>query len=154
MIALLGGEKLSEHENYGEATVHMLHGRVRLGAGENRWDGSPGGLIVVPDGRHDLEPWRTPSCCSRGEAPVTVVVPEVHHEHPARWAQDTALVPLPRQRVDDDPAIDRPVQCGAFDCPWSYVASQRAELIPDPASARAGESSPRTPAPGRATGVR
>ena len=55
MIALLGGEKLSEHENPGEATVHVLHGRVRLGAGEDRWDGSPGDLIVVPDARHDLE---------------------------------------------------------------------------------------------------
>ncbi|MCY7365510.1 MAG: cupin domain-containing protein [Frankiaceae bacterium] len=55
MIALIGGEKLSEHENPGEATVHVLHGRVRLGAGEDRWDGSPGDLIVVPDARHDLE---------------------------------------------------------------------------------------------------
>lgn len=55
MIALVSGEKLSEHENPGEATVHVLHGRVRLGAGEDRWDGSPGDLIVVPDRRHDLE---------------------------------------------------------------------------------------------------
>lgn len=55
MIALVEGQKLSEHDNPGEATVHVLHGRVRLGAGENRWDGSPGDLIVVPDQRHDLE---------------------------------------------------------------------------------------------------
>ena len=55
MIALVGGQRLSEHENPGEATVHVLHGRVRLGAGDNRWDGSPGDLIVVPDARHDLE---------------------------------------------------------------------------------------------------
>ncbi len=55
MIALVGGQRLSEHENPGEATVHVLHGRVRLGAGEDRWDGSPGDLIVVPDSRHDLE---------------------------------------------------------------------------------------------------
>ncbi len=55
MIALIEGERLSEHENPGEATVHVLHGRVRLGAGEDRWDGSPGDLIVVPDARHDLE---------------------------------------------------------------------------------------------------
>ena len=55
VIALVGGQRLSEHENPGEATVHVLHGRVRLGAGDNRWDGSPGDLIVVPDARHDLE---------------------------------------------------------------------------------------------------
>ena len=55
MIALVGGQRLSEHENPGEATVHVLHGRVRLGAGDNRWDGSPGDLIVVPDARHHLE---------------------------------------------------------------------------------------------------
>lgn len=55
VIALTAGQTLSEHENPGEATVHVLHGRVRLGAGEDRWDGSAGDLIVVPDSRHDLE---------------------------------------------------------------------------------------------------
>ena len=55
MIALTSGRRLSEHENPGEATVHVLHGRVRLGAGGDEWDGSPGDLIVVPDARHDLE---------------------------------------------------------------------------------------------------
>jgi len=55
MIALNGGEKLSEHENPGEATVHVLHGRVRLDAGDDRWDGRPRDLIVVPDALHDLE---------------------------------------------------------------------------------------------------
>lgn len=55
MIALVGGQRLSEHENPGEATVHVLHGRVRLGAGDDQWDGSPGDLIVVPDRKHDLE---------------------------------------------------------------------------------------------------
>ena len=55
MIALIGGQRLSEHENPGEATVHVLLGRVRLGSGDDRWDGSPGDLIVVPDARHDLE---------------------------------------------------------------------------------------------------
>jgi quercetin dioxygenase-like cupin family protein len=55
LIALIGGQRLSEHESPGEATVHVLHGRVRLRAGDDRWDGSPGDLIVVPDTRHDLE---------------------------------------------------------------------------------------------------
>ena len=55
MIALLSGEKLGEHENPGEATVHVLHGRVRLGAAGDRWDGSAGDLLIVPDKPHDLE---------------------------------------------------------------------------------------------------
>ena len=55
MIALASGQKLNEHENPGEATVHVLHGRVRLGAADTSWEGSPGDLLVVPDSRHDLE---------------------------------------------------------------------------------------------------
>ena len=55
MIALAGGRRLDEHENPGEATLHVLHGRIRLGAGDDRWDGSPGDLIAIPDARHDLE---------------------------------------------------------------------------------------------------
>jgi len=55
VIALVSGEKLDEHDNPGEATVHVLHGRVRLTAGELGWEGSPGDLIIVPDARHALE---------------------------------------------------------------------------------------------------
>ena len=55
VIALAEGRKLDEHENPGEATVHVLLGRVRLAAGDLSWDGSPGDLLVVPDARHTLE---------------------------------------------------------------------------------------------------
>ncbi len=55
VIGLVAGQLLAEHENPGEATVHVLHGRVRLSAGETSWDGSPGDLLVVPDSRHTLE---------------------------------------------------------------------------------------------------
>ena len=55
VIALAGGQTLREHENPGEATVQVLHGRVRLGAGETIWDGGPGDLLIVPDSRHSLE---------------------------------------------------------------------------------------------------
>ena len=55
LIALTSGTILDEHENPGEATVHVLHGRVRLRAGATTWDGSPGDLLNVPDDRHTLE---------------------------------------------------------------------------------------------------
>jgi quercetin dioxygenase-like cupin family protein len=55
LFALRAGSHLDEHENPGEATVQVLHGRVTLVAGENRWNGSPGDLVIVPDSRHALE---------------------------------------------------------------------------------------------------
>jgi quercetin dioxygenase-like cupin family protein len=55
VVALSAGQLLDEHENPGEATVYVLHGRVSLKAGEVSWDGSPGDLIVVPPSRHTLE---------------------------------------------------------------------------------------------------
>lgn len=55
LIALTAGQTLDEHENPGEATVHVLHGRVRLVAGETSWDGAPGDLLIVPQARHSLE---------------------------------------------------------------------------------------------------
>jgi quercetin dioxygenase-like cupin family protein len=55
LIALVAGCRLNEHENPGEATVHVLQGRVRLSSGDVAWEGSAGDLIVVPDARHALE---------------------------------------------------------------------------------------------------
>ncbi len=55
LIALRSGESLSEHENPGEATVQVLLGRVLLRAGSAEWNGSPGDLLTVPDGRHALD---------------------------------------------------------------------------------------------------
>ncbi len=55
VIALASGHRLDEHDNPGEATVHVLHGRVHLTAGNLGWEGSPGDLLVVPDARHALE---------------------------------------------------------------------------------------------------
>jgi quercetin dioxygenase-like cupin family protein len=55
MIALDAGQMLEEHENPGEATVHVLQGRVRLAAGDSSWEGSAGDLLIVPDARHTLE---------------------------------------------------------------------------------------------------
>ncbi len=55
LIALQAGSNLDEHESPGEATLQVLHGRVTLVAGENRWNGSPGDLITIPDSRHSVE---------------------------------------------------------------------------------------------------
>jgi quercetin dioxygenase-like cupin family protein len=54
LIALAAGHGLDEHDSPGEATVHVLQGRVRLSSGDSSWEGSPGDLLVVPDARHAL----------------------------------------------------------------------------------------------------
>jgi quercetin dioxygenase-like cupin family protein len=55
VIALSAGSSLAEHENPGEATVHVLTGRVRLASARATWEGRPGDLLVVPQERHSLE---------------------------------------------------------------------------------------------------
>ena len=54
LIALRAGEALDEHENPGEATVHVLTGRVRLATEDTSCEGGTGDLLVVPDARHSL----------------------------------------------------------------------------------------------------
>ena len=55
VIALAKDRSLAEHENPGEATVFVLHGRVRLTAGTDVWEARSGDLLIVPEARHDLE---------------------------------------------------------------------------------------------------
>jgi quercetin dioxygenase-like cupin family protein len=55
VLALTEGTTLAEHESPGEATVHVLTGRVRLGAGADSWEGRDGDLIIIPSARHDLQ---------------------------------------------------------------------------------------------------
>lgn len=55
VIALRAGSALNEHNNPGEATVHVLHGRVLLSTGDLEWSGSLGDLLIVPQARHGLE---------------------------------------------------------------------------------------------------
>ncbi len=55
VIAMTAGTSLSEHENPGEATVHVVTGRVRLTTDSQAWDGRAGDLISVPDAPHGLE---------------------------------------------------------------------------------------------------
>jgi quercetin dioxygenase-like cupin family protein len=54
LIALAAGHTLDEHENPGEATLQVLHGRVRLTSADLAWDGLPGDHLVIPGARHGL----------------------------------------------------------------------------------------------------
>jgi quercetin dioxygenase-like cupin family protein len=54
IVALTAGARLDEHESPGEATLHVLAGRIRLGAREASWEGSPGDVLVIPPQRHSL----------------------------------------------------------------------------------------------------
>lgn len=73
VIALLSGRSLAEHENPGEATVHVLQGRVRLVAGANSWEGRRGDLVVVPSQPHSLE------ALTDAVVLLTVVKTGIHH---------------------------------------------------------------------------
>ncbi|GAA1534952.1 cupin domain-containing protein [Dactylosporangium maewongense] len=55
LIALAAGRKLDEHENPGEATLHVLHGRVRLATATDAVEAAAGDLLAIPDARHTLE---------------------------------------------------------------------------------------------------
>jgi quercetin dioxygenase-like cupin family protein len=54
LIALTAGSELDEHESPGEATLEVLHGRVRVTNAQVHWDGTPGDHIVIPQSRHGL----------------------------------------------------------------------------------------------------
>jgi quercetin dioxygenase-like cupin family protein len=54
LIALSSGQNMDEHEAPEEATLQVLHGRVRLSDGTSNWEGSTGDLIVIPKARHSL----------------------------------------------------------------------------------------------------
>jgi quercetin dioxygenase-like cupin family protein len=55
LIALIAGRRLDEHENPGEATLQVLHGRIRLTSGTVASEGAAGDLLTIPDARHALE---------------------------------------------------------------------------------------------------
>lgn len=54
LVALAAGYTLGDHESPGEATLVVLTGRVRLGAGGETWEGRRGDLLIIPPARHDL----------------------------------------------------------------------------------------------------
>ncbi|NMH99156.1 cupin domain-containing protein [Pseudonocardia acidicola] len=55
LIALTADTSPHEHESPGEATVHVLRGRVRLVSGDEAWEGRQGDLLIIPPARHSLQ---------------------------------------------------------------------------------------------------
>lgn len=55
VIALKGGEGLSDHEAPGEATLLVLHGRVTLGAASGSLELATHELAEIPQERHNLQ---------------------------------------------------------------------------------------------------
>ncbi len=55
VIAMVKDAALTEHANPGEASLHVIRGRVLLTAGEQSWEGRDGDLLIVPDAPHGLQ---------------------------------------------------------------------------------------------------
>ncbi|MEV6845732.1 cupin domain-containing protein [Actinoplanes sp. NPDC051411] len=54
VIALAHGQRLEQHDNPGDATVQVLRGRVRITAGDDTTEGSPGQLLIMPGARRTV----------------------------------------------------------------------------------------------------
>jgi quercetin dioxygenase-like cupin family protein len=56
LIGLTAGTDLAEHVSPGEATLQVLHGRVRMSApGDGAsWEGAAGDHLAIPRARHSL----------------------------------------------------------------------------------------------------
>jgi quercetin dioxygenase-like cupin family protein len=54
LIALCEGQELAEHESPGEATLQVLHGRVRLNAGDDGVEVGADDYVAIPPSRHSL----------------------------------------------------------------------------------------------------
>jgi quercetin dioxygenase-like cupin family protein len=54
LLALAAGQGLAEHDSPGEATLHVLRGRVELRSPAGAVGAAAGDLLVVPAERHDL----------------------------------------------------------------------------------------------------
>ena len=54
VIAMTANAELTEHVSPGEASVHVLRGRVVLSSNGQTWDGRDGDLLIVPEAPHSL----------------------------------------------------------------------------------------------------
>jgi len=71
LVALLEGASLDEHDNPGEASLVVLHGRIALSSGADRWEARTGDLIEIPPARHSV----------RAEEDSAVLLTAVPREH-------------------------------------------------------------------------
>ena len=55
VVALAAGRTMAEHQNPGESTVYVIHGRILLSTSSASWSGWLGDLIIVPDALHSVE---------------------------------------------------------------------------------------------------
>lgn len=55
VIAMAAGTCTTEHLSPGEATLHVLRGRVRLVAGKDSWECRTGDLLDIPGDRQTVE---------------------------------------------------------------------------------------------------
>ncbi|MGP4058823.1 cupin [Mycobacterium sp. 4D054] len=53
-IALLADQRLDDHESPGEATLLVLHGRVRLNTSSASAELGEGEYLIIPSERHNL----------------------------------------------------------------------------------------------------
>ncbi|MEE4021592.1 LuxR family transcriptional regulator [Gordonia sp. PKS22-38] len=54
VIALVAGNRLTDHESPGEASLQVLRGHVTLTTANGDWEGVDGDLVVIPPERHGL----------------------------------------------------------------------------------------------------
>lgn len=54
LIALAAGHGLADHESPGDATLHVLRGKVRLTTADGQWVGGAGDHVAIPAERHGL----------------------------------------------------------------------------------------------------
>jgi quercetin dioxygenase-like cupin family protein len=54
LLAIAAGNRLDDHDSPGEATLQVLHGRVRLGTATGSQEATAGDLLVIPPERHNL----------------------------------------------------------------------------------------------------
>jgi len=124
VIAMHKGAVLAERENPGEATAHVLRGRVRLPAGGLCWEGWSSELLVVPDARHSLEAMvasavlqavaKLPCPCRRSNRPFSLSeVPDtIRADTPALtgWSFNVRRLPMADAKVQVRRAYEEPAQ--------------------------------------------
>jgi quercetin dioxygenase-like cupin family protein len=85
VIALAHGQELDEHDNPGEVTVQVLRGRVRVIAGDDTIDGSPGQLLIVPRAPYTVTALEDAVLLLTVAKPTTRIAPDpVHMLMPGR----------------------------------------------------------------------